>query len=85
MRNWHDSSHLGDPEKTVLEVTDQLLETGDLDARLVTRCLDRFGRNATIELVTAVGAWRLVSKLTKALAIPLEEGVASWPPDQAIP
>ena len=37
--------------------------------------------NATIEITAAVGCWQLVSKLTNALAIPLEEGIASWPPD----
>ena len=45
------------------------------------QCLERFGQNSTIELVTAVGCWRLVSKLAKALEIPLEEGIDSWPPD----
>jgi hypothetical protein len=39
------------------------------------------GRNATIELVAAVGTWSMISKLAKSLDIPLEEGVASWPPD----
>ena len=85
LRDWRRSEHFGDEEKAVLGVTDELLETGDLDAKVVERCLELFGRNATIELVTAVGAWRLVSKFTKALEIPLEEGVASWPPDGAQP
>ena len=29
----------------------------------------------------AIGAWRTVSRLTRSLEIPLEEGVGSWPPD----
>ena len=85
VRDWRRTDHFGDVERTVLEATDALLETGDLDAALFARCLERFGRDATIELVTAVGCWRLVSKFTKALEIPLEEGIASWPPDGTSP
>lgn len=81
VRDWRESSHFGDDEKTILEATDQLLETGDLDAELFAHCIDLYGRDASIELVTAVGCWRLVSKFTRALEIPLEQGVASWPPD----
>ena len=80
VRDWRESNHLGDDEKLILEVVDSLLETGDVEKSVVDRCLEKFGQNATIELVTAVGAWRLVSKFTKALDIPLEEGIASWPP-----
>jgi alkylhydroperoxidase family enzyme len=85
LRVWRDSDHFGADEKLLLAATDDLLETGDLRPELTTQCLAQFGENATIELVTAVGAWRLVSKFTKALEIPLEEGVASWPPTGAPP
>jgi hypothetical protein len=38
-----------------------------------------------VELVAAIGTWRLVSQLTRSLQIPLETGVASWPPDGVAP
>ena len=79
--DWRSSTHFGDDEKTLLGAVDALLEQGTLSADLANRCLERFGRNATIELTAAVGSWRLVSKLTNALQIPLEAGIASWPPD----
>ena len=85
LRDWRDSDHFGGDERLLLGATDDLLETGDLQAALATQCVERFGEEATIELVTAVGAWRLVSKFTKALDIPLEEGVASWPPAGVAP
>ncbi len=85
LRQWRTSTHYGDDERLILEATDQLLETGDLTQEVTSLCLERFGQNSTIELVTAVGTWRMVSKLAKALQIPLEEGVASWPPDEAKP
>jgi len=79
--DWRGSTHFGKDEKTLLAAVDELIERGSLSAELSSRCLESFGRNATIELATAVGAWRLVSKVTNALEIPLEEGIASWPPD----
>lgn len=79
--DWSQSSHFGDDEKLLLSAVDALLETGTLAEELAQSCVERFGRNSTIELTTAVGCWRLVSKLTNALAIQLEEGISSWPPD----
>ena len=79
--DWRASTHFGDDEKTLLAAVDSLIEQGTLSSELASECLERFGRNATIELATAVGAWRLVSKVTNALEIPLEEGISSWPPD----
>ncbi len=79
--DWRTSTHFGDDEKTLLAAVDSLIEQGTLSSDLASECLGRLGRNATIELATAVGAWRLVSKVTNALEIPLEEGISSWPPD----
>ena len=79
--DWRSSTHFGDDEKTLLAAVDSLIEQGTLSSDLASECLGRLGRNATIELATAVGAWRLVSKVTNALEIPLEEGISSWPPD----
>lgn len=79
--DWRASSHFGDDEKALLAAVDALLERGTLSEDLASQCLEHFGRNATIELVTAVGCWRLVSKVANSLQIPLESGIASWPPD----
>ncbi len=79
--DWRESAHFGADEKTLLAAVDSLLDQGTLPAELANRCLERFGRDSTIEIATAVGAWRLVSKLTNALEIPLETGIVSWPPD----
>ena len=79
--DWRSASHFGDDERTLLAAVDALLDQGTLPKPLADHCLERFGRNATIELATAVGCWRLVSKVANALEIPLEEGIESWPPD----
>jgi len=79
--DWRSSAHFGDDEKALLAAVDALLDEGSLPDELARDCLARFGRDSTIEIATAVGAWRLVSKVTNSLQIPLEEGIASWPPD----
>lgn len=81
LRGWRRSECFGPAECTVLEATDETLETGTLSAATWARCAEHLDPNACIELVAAIGAWRLVSQLTRSLEIPLEEGVASWPPD----
>jgi len=79
--DWQKSSHFDDDAKLLLTAVDTLLEEGALSAEQMKQCVSCFGQNATIELVTAVGCWQLVSKLARSLAIPLEEGIDSWPPD----
>lgn len=79
--DWRRSSHFGDDDKLLLDAVDTLLDEGALSAEQMKQCIECFGQNATIELVTAVGCWQLVSKLARSLSIPLEEGIDSWPPD----
>ncbi|EUA08873.1 4-carboxymuconolactone decarboxylase domain protein [Mycobacterium xenopi 4042] len=38
-----------------------------------------------IELVTAIAAWRMIATIVQSLQVPLEDGVASWPPDGQAP
>jgi alkylhydroperoxidase family enzyme len=83
--DWRQSSHFGDDDKTLLTAVDALLEEGTLSEQLTAECVERFGQNATIELVAAVGCWQMVSKLARSLDFPLEEGIASWPPDGKSP
>jgi alkylhydroperoxidase family enzyme len=79
--DWQKSSHFDDDDKLLLTAVDTLLDEGALSAEQMKQCISCFGQNATIELVTAVGCWQLVSKLARSLEIPLEEGIDSWPPD----
>jgi alkylhydroperoxidase family enzyme len=81
LRDWRAASCFGEVEQVVLSAVDEMLETGTLTEESFGRCLDLLGRNSSIELVAAVGTWSMISKLAKSLDIPLEEGVASWPPD----
>ena len=39
------------------------------------------GRDASVDLVAAIGTWSMISTLARGLRVPLEEGVESWPPE----
>lgn len=82
LRDWQRHEVFGEAERSVLAATDETLATGTITAATWARCEAHLGgRNPCVELVVALGAWRLISQLTRSLEIPLEDGVASWPPD----
>jgi len=82
--NWSAADGFDDIDRAVLTATDELLETGDLCDSSWEACYAGLGRDATIEMVAAIGTWLLVSKLARGLRVPLEEGVQGWPPDGKI-
>lgn len=81
LRDWRAATCFGEVEKLVLSSVDEILETGTLTKQSFTSCVEHLGNDSSIELVAAVGTWSMISKLARSLDIPLEEGVASWPPD----
>ena len=85
LRDWRGSDRFGPADRAVLAAVDETLETGSLSDDTWAACRSHLDRNGTIELVVAIGLWRLVSQLTRSLRIPLEDGVLSWPPDGESP
>ena len=86
VRDWERSDRLGERDRAVLAATDETLSAGALSAATFARCRETLGGDAAVvELVLAIGLWRAVSELTRSLAVPLEDGVASWPPDGRCP
>ena len=86
VRSWRASSHFGPVERAVLAATDETIETGTLSEATFKTCAEQLGSpEVCLDLVSAIGTWRLISQLLKSLAIPLEEGVEAWPPDGLAP
>jgi alkylhydroperoxidase family enzyme len=82
VRDWRSSSRLGDAERAVLAATDETLESGAISPETWAECERHVGGRAElVELVAAIGCWRMVSSLVRSLEIPLEDGVEGWPPD----
>ncbi len=86
VRDWRSAPRLGAAEHAVLAATDETLESGTISAATWAACERHVGgREELIELVAAIGCWRLFSSLLRSLEIPLEAGVEAWPPDGRSP
>ena len=86
LRDWETSSHFGDVERAVLQATDETIADGTVGAETFALCRTLLGSEETaLDLMAAIGAWRMISGLLRSIEIPLEDGVVSWPPDGRVP
>ncbi|OBF79730.1 carboxymuconolactone decarboxylase [Mycobacterium sp. 852002-51163_SCH5372311] len=87
VRDWQAYNGFGAAERAVLAATDDVVRDGAVSAASWAACERELHCDATvlIELVTAIGAWRMVASMLRSLEVPLEEGVSSWPPDGEAP
>ncbi len=82
VRDWRGFAGYGAPERAVLAAVDETLDTGAVSPGTMAECLDILGSPAQgLELLAAIGNWRMFSQLLRSLRIPLEDGTAEWPPD----
>ncbi|BBZ14008.1 carboxymuconolactone decarboxylase family protein [Mycobacterium branderi] len=87
VREWQSYKGFGAAERAVLAATDDVVRDGAVSAESWAACERELGadRAVLIELVTAIGAWRMVASILRSLQVPLEDGVAGWPPDGQAP
>jgi alkylhydroperoxidase family enzyme len=87
VRDWKAHNGFGPLEQAALAATDDVVRDGAVSAESWVACSRELGSDpaALIELTTAIGAWRMVASILHSLAVPLEDGVASWPPDGCAP
>lgn len=87
VRDWQAHDEFGPAERAVLAATDDVVRDGAVSAASWAACERELHGDTTvlIELVTAIGAWRMLSSILQSLQVPLEEGVPSWPPDGRSP
>ncbi|MHA7651299.1 carboxymuconolactone decarboxylase family protein [Mycobacterium sp. ML4] len=87
VRDWAGHNGFGAIERAVLAATDDVVRDGVVSATSWAACQRELGgdRTVLIELVTAIGAWRMVASILQSLQVPLEEGVSPWPPDGTAP
>jgi alkylhydroperoxidase family enzyme len=83
VRDWHSYKAFRSAERAVLAATDDVVRDGAVGAESWAACKKDFGANQAtlVELVTAISAWRMVASILQSLKVPLEDDVASWPPD----
>ncbi|WP_421845224.1 carboxymuconolactone decarboxylase family protein [Mycobacterium sp.] len=87
VRDWQEYPGFGPTEQAVLAATDDVVRDGRISADSWAACERELcgDRIVLVELVTAIGAWRMIASLLHSLGVPLEEGVSSWPPDGRSP
>lgn len=73
---------LGPAELAVIAATDDVLDHGAVGEASWRACAEHLSSHAErLELVAAICNWNTFSILLKSLQIPLEDGIAAWPPD----
>jgi len=84
VRDWRAHTHWSEADRAILAATDETLESGCVSAVTWADCARHLpGETAQLELLGAIGTWRMISQILRSLEVPLEEGVAPWPPDGA--
>jgi alkylhydroperoxidase family enzyme len=82
VRDWKAYGGYGRAERAVLAATDDTLEIGAIRDETWAECEASLGGVAErLELVVAIGNWRLFSSMLRSLEVPLEDGLEPWPPD----
>jgi len=83
VRDWSAHNGFGALERAVLAATDDVVRDGAVSAQTWAACERELGADSAvlIEMVTAIGAWRMIASILHSLDVPLEDGVASWPPE----
>jgi alkylhydroperoxidase family enzyme len=83
VRDWSMHDGFGAAERAVLAATDETVRDGAVSAQTWAACERELGADSAvlIELVTAIGAWRMIASILRSLEVPLEDGVAGWPPE----
>ena len=86
VRDWRSSDRLTAADKAVLAATDESLAgktVSDNTWAEVTKHITDAAQQ--VEFIVAMGNWTMFSMSLRNLKIPVEDGVAIWPPDGAIP
>ena len=83
VRDWRSSPRFGEAERAVLSAVDETVEGGAVSAETWVALQRHVGVDPVVllEVLGAVGVWRMVSGLLLSLQVPLEPGIDGWPPD----
>lgn len=82
VRDWRASDRFDARDRAILAATDETLADGVISPATWSSCVEHVGEpGLLVELVCAIGNWRMISSVLRSLEIPLEDGVELWPPD----
>ena len=81
VRDWLNYEGFDDADRAVLAATDESLAAGCISDATWAACAFHLDEAQLVELVVAIGNWSMFARLLPSLDVPLEDGVAPWPPD----
>lgn len=85
-RDWQSSQDLSASDKAVLAATDDTLSQGYVSDTTWAQMEISFPSNEEkLEILAAIANWYGISQMLQSLQIPLDAGMASWPPDNQQP
>lgn len=87
VRDWPNHPGFSDADRAVLAAADETVADGAVSPATWAACVEHVSSEPRVllELVSAIGLWRMVSGLLRTLEIPLEDGVMGWPPEGTAP
>lgn len=85
VRDWAGYDGFGVVERAVLAATDEIVSTGTISDETWATCASHLDAPGLVELTLVIGLWRMISTVLQSLGVPLEDGVAAWPPDGRAP
>jgi alkylhydroperoxidase family enzyme len=85
VRDW-ESAHFDSVERAVLAAVDAMVDHGTIDSSTWAELRSHFPDDREIvELLAVIANWRMVSSLLRALDVPLDGMLETWPPDGSGP
>ncbi len=86
VREWRHSDRFSEADRAILSATDEVLADGVISRATWDQCERHLGgARELVELVVAIGNWRMLSVLLRSLEVPLDDDLSSWPPDGTPP
>lgn len=85
VRDWRSHGGFGSEERAVLTAVDETFADGEISDQTWAELAAFLDYPALVELVVAIGHWRMYATLLRSMRVPLEEGMEAWPPDGVAP
>ncbi len=85
VRDWRDAPVFDSQERAALAATDELVQTGAIGPECWRALSAEVDDESLLEVVACIANWHMFAQLLRALEVPLEPGLASWPPDGKAP
>jgi len=76
---------VGELERAVFSAVDVAVTGRAIPGEVLSILRGDLSDDAVLELVAAIASWTMVSTILRSLEIPLEDGLAGWPPQGVAP